>query len=73
MSNLIQQHLEAALKQIKRYPVPIALVEYISEAYDGNCKRFAEMTGRHPNSVRHQVSRDAIFYKGKVYCPVKGE
>ncbi len=73
MCSLIQSHLEEALKQIKRHPRPVALSEYISKVYEGNRMQFAHTTGRSINSVRHQVNRGAIYYKGKIYCPVKGE
>lgn len=50
--------------------VPVSLYDHIRANYDNNIALFARETGRHVNSVTHQLYRDAIWYKGEIYCKV---
>lgn len=46
---------------------PVPLYSHIRDEYDSNVAKFSRETNRHVNSVSHQMSRGAIWYKGEIY------
>tara|TARA_R100000951_G_scaffold2179_2_gene3712 strand:- start:5199 stop:5423 length:225 start_codon:yes stop_codon:yes gene_type:complete len=54
-----------------RVQEPVTLFQHIHDNYSGSPTAFARSTGRHVNSVTHQMKRGAIWYKDDIYLKTK--